>query len=109
MVKKTKDACYAEMEAMRVPGVSAIQRVRPRSVPKLIWAAVFALVVLTGILIISLLPGFEIEESLSLETILIFTLIVQNAAMLFFVPVLIRKFRFPTHGLDLNGNENFVP
>jgi hypothetical protein len=108
LVKKTRAACYAEMEAMRTSGVSAIQRVPPRSVPRFIWAAVFALVVLTGILIISFLPGFGIEESLSLRTVLIFSLIVQNAVMLFFAPVLIQKFRLPTRGLDLNGNENFV-
>lgn len=110
LVKKTKSLCYAEMEVMRVSGSRSIQRTQPRSVPKIIWAAVFALVVLTGILIISLLPlGFEIQESLSLKTVLIFTLIVQNAAMLFFAPVLIQKFRSPKNGFVLNGYENLVP
>jgi len=110
LVKKTKSLCYAEMKAMRVSDSCSIQRAQPRSVPKIIWAAVFALVVLTGILIISLLPlGFEIQESLSLKTVLIFTLIVQNAAMLFFAPVLIQKFRSSKNGFDLYGYENFVP
>ena len=110
LVNKTKSLCSTEMEAMRVPYSSAIQGARPKAVPKIIWAAMCALVVLTGILIISLLPlGFEIEESLSPKTALIFTLIVQNAAMLFFAPILIQKFRFPKNGLNLNGYENLIP
>jgi hypothetical protein len=97
------------MEAIRVSGSGVIQRIPPRSVPKIIWVALFALVLLTGILIISLLPDFEIEESLSLKTVLIFTLLVQNATMLFFAPVLIQKLRLPMNRLEINGYENLVP
>jgi hypothetical protein len=78
-------------------------------VPKVIWAAVFALVVLTGILIVSLLPGLEIEAGLTPKTVLVFTLIVQNAAMLFFAPVLIHKLRLPRNGYDSNGYDNLIP
>jgi hypothetical protein len=109
MIQKTKSLCYAEMGAAQTSRSVISQRGQLRSVPKIIWAAVFVLTVLTGILIISLLPGFEIEEPVSLKTILIITLVVQNAAMLFFAPVLIQKFRFPKNGLDLNGYENLVP
>jgi len=109
LLRRTESLCYAEMEAIRVSDSGVIQRTPPRSVPKIIWVALFALVLLTGILIISLLPDFEIEESLSLKTVLIFTLLVQNAAMLFFAPVLIQKLRLPMNRLEINGYENLVP
>jgi len=108
LLTATRARCYAKMEAMRVSGTGVLPGSRFRPVPKIIWAAVVALVVLTGIIVISLLPGLEIEEPLSLKTILAFTLIVQNAAMLFFAPVLIQKLRFPKKGFDSNGYDNFV-
>lgn len=109
LVKKTRSLCHAEMEASGAYGSKAIQRTQPGAVPKIIWAALFVLVILSGILIISFLPGFEAEKSLSLRTALIFTLIVQNAAMLFFSPVLIQKFWPPKNGLGLNEYENLAP
>ncbi len=110
LVNKTKSLCSAEMEIGGVPHSSSIQLSHPKAVPKIIWAALCVLVVFTGIFIISLFPlGFEIEESVSLKTVLIFTLIVQNAAMLFFAPVLIQKFRSPKNGFNLNGYENLIP
>ncbi|MFC2165039.1 zf-HC2 domain-containing protein [Acidobacteriota bacterium] len=109
LVKKTRALCHTEMEDMRVSDSGTIQRIRPRSIPRIIWAALFALVVLTGILIVSLLINFEVEESLSLKTVLTFTLIFQNAAMLFFAPVLIQKLRSPMNRVDINGYENLVP
>ena len=109
LLRRTESLCYAEMEVMRVSGFSAIRGIHPKSAPKIIWAALFALVVLTGILITSLLPGFEMEATVSLKTVLIFTLIIQNAAMLFFAPVLIQKLRVPMNRQEKNGYENLVP
>jgi len=108
LLTTTRALCYAKIEAMGVSGTGALTGDRSRPVPKVIWAAVVTLIVLTGIIVISLLPELEIEEPLSLKTILAFTLIVQNAAMLFFAPLLIQKLRFPKKGFDSNGYDNFV-
>jgi hypothetical protein len=109
LLRRTRSLCHSEWESMRVSGAGVLPGNRSRSVPKIIWASVFALVVLTGILIISLLPGFEIGKPLSLKTALVLTLIVQNAAMLFFAPVLLQKLRFHNNHFDSNGYDNLVP
>jgi len=109
LAETTRALCYAAMGPSGMTKSKFIPKARSRSIPKIIWAALFALVVLTGLLIISLLPGFNAQGPLSLKTVLAITLVVQNAAMLFFMPVLIHRFRLSNNGLNAHGNDNFVP
>lgn len=64
------------------------------SIPKYIWAALAALLILTGILMLPLAREIGLDQPLSLPTIGVLILVLQNLLMLFFTPVLIQKFRF---------------
>ena len=64
------------------------------SIPKFIWAAFAALLFLTGILMLPLAREIGLDQPLSLPTVGVLILVLQNLLMLFFTPVLIQKFRF---------------
>ncbi len=64
------------------------------SIPKFIWAAFGALLILTGILMLPLAREIGLDQPLSFPVIGVLILVLQNLLMLFFTPVLIQKFRF---------------
>jgi hypothetical protein len=63
-------------------------------IPKSIWMAFGALLILSGILMSPLARDVSLEQPLSFPTIGVLILLLQNLLMLFFTPVLIQKFRF---------------
>jgi hypothetical protein len=73
------------------------------SIPKVIWAAFAALLCLTGTLMLPLGREIGLNQPLSLPTIGVLILVLQNLLMLFFTPVLIQKFKvrkkYPLNGL----------
>jgi hypothetical protein len=72
------------------------------SIPYFIWAAFAALLILTGILMLPLAREIGLDQPLSLPTIGVLILVLQNLVMLFFTPVLIQKFRLRKNDL-MNG------
>ncbi len=92
LLKKTRELCYEEIRSL-----GAVQKVGHRtgnnSIPKLIWAAIASLIVFTGFLLLPLLRDLEMEQTFSFSAVVVLFLIIQNAAMLFFTPVILRKFR----------------
>jgi hypothetical protein len=86
--KQTRSLCHA--------------RLGRSSVPKFIWAAFASLLFLTGILMLPLAKEIEIGQPLSLPTIGVLIVMLQNLLMLFFTPVLVQKFRFRKKDL-VNG------
>jgi len=78
--EQTRSLCHAKLERS--------------SIPKFIWVAFAALLILTGILMLPLAREIGLDQPLSLPTIGVLILVLQNLLMLFFVPVLIQKFRF---------------
>ncbi|MGD9346393.1 MAG: zf-HC2 domain-containing protein [Candidatus Aminicenantes bacterium] len=99
LARKTRDLCYAEIESLRGAPQKAKPPVRSRSIPKLIWAAIFSLIVITGFLLLPFIRDIEVEETFSFPALVVIFLIIQNAAMLFFTPVILRKFRSHNHRL----------
>jgi hypothetical protein len=63
-------------------------------IPKFIWAAIAILLILTGILMLPLAKEIGLDQPLSLPTIGVLILVLQNLLMLFFTPILIQKFWF---------------
>jgi hypothetical protein len=96
---KTQALCYEEMNSLGSPALKAESRVPSHSIPKLIWAAIASLIVLTGVLLLPFIWDLEMEQTLSFPAAVVLFLIVQNAAMLFFAPVILRKFRSQNHHL----------
>ena len=72
------------------------------SIPKFIWVAFGALLILSGILMSPLAREIRLDQPLSFPTIGVLILLLQNLLMLFFAPVLIQKFRFRKKDL-MNG------
>jgi hypothetical protein len=99
LAQKTQELCYAEIESLRHALHEAERRIRNHSIPKLIWAAIASLIVITGFLSFPLIRDIELEQSFSFPAVVVLFLIVQNAAMLFFTPVILRKFRSQNHHL----------
>jgi len=77
--EKTRSLCHA--------------RLKRSSIPKFIWAAFAALLVLTGILMLPLAKELGLDRPLSLPVLGVLILVFQNLLMLFFTPVVIQKFR----------------
>ena len=86
--EKTRSLCHAKL------GRS--------SIPKFIWAAFAALLFLTGTLMLPLGREIGLNQPLSLPTVGVLILVLQNLLMLFFTPVLIQKFKVRKKDL-LNG------
>lgn len=97
--RKTQELCYAEMEPLRGAAQKLEPRIRNHSIPKLIWASLFSLIVITGFLLLPLIRDIELEKTFSFPAVVVLFLIIQNAAMLFFAPVILRKFRSQNHHL----------
>lgn len=72
------------------------------SIPKYIWIALGALLILTGILMLPLAMEIMADRPLSFPAIGLLFLLLQNLLMLFFAPVLIKKIRFQKKDL-ING------
>ena len=68
-------------------------KLRRSSIPKYIWIALGALLVLTGVLMLPLAKEIMADRPLSFPVIGVLILVLQNLLMLFFTPVLIKKFR----------------
>ena len=91
--EKTRRMCHAELES-RAAGASKADRIKAAlPIPKLIWAALFILTGLTVVILVPHLKDLSFDQTMNFQTALFLTLIFQNAAMLIFSPVLIRKFR----------------
>jgi hypothetical protein len=91
--KKTYQMCRAELKTLLAEGKPARVWSWSRSIPTYIKVALISLLVLTVLWTASLLRDFRLEESLSVSTIIVLSLIIQNAMMLLFAPLLLRRFR----------------
>jgi len=92
LARRTQSACQVELSSIPLSKEKTIGRNHLWSIPKAVWGALFSLVVLTAILIFVLLEDFNLKLPLSPQAVVVLTLTIQNAGMLFFAPILIRKF-----------------
>lgn len=96
----TLSACQEWLKVNIIPG-----RAKPISskaaLPRMVWTALFLLTTLTIIILVPLLKEFQLDQSISVPTAVALTLILQNAVMLFFVPLIFRRARSREQGLRL--------
>ena len=91
VLEGTRRLCLSSLEADRNRDPE-LQRGNIR-LPKIIWAAVLLLLGLTAGMVATLFTEINISEGLNPKSALIVTIMIQNAVMLFFTPVLLRKHR----------------
>lgn len=99
LAKQTQLMCHAKMKTLPVHAKRNATQALLTRIPKPIWIALFSLVALTLIGTFSLVEDFKIGQPLSFQTTAFLFLMIQNAAMLFFAPILIRKYRVKNQDL----------
>jgi hypothetical protein len=99
LVRETEELCYREIESLSAAPQASERHIRNNTIPKLIWAAIASLILITGFLLLPLIRDIELEQTFSFPAVVVLFLIIQNAAMLFFTPIVLRKFRSENHHL----------
>ena len=85
--------CRAELDSLSRARTGRDSQTLPEAAP---WPILAALAVLTGLTLTFLIPGlekFRQSQELTLGTVLAILVILQNALMLFFAPLLMRRGR----------------
>lgn len=92
LAEKTRQMCYSEWKKRSEATKSAL-RASPSPIPIYVWGVLIVLTVLTMFITIPVISEIKLDEPLTFKSTAVLTLIIQNAAMLFFAPILIRKYR----------------
>jgi anti-sigma factor RsiW len=94
LAQKTRLRCYAEMS--RQPAAAPkIARLTPSEpIPKYVWAVLLPLILLTILIIVPAFKEIRLDQTLTFTSVVALTIIIQNAVMLLFAPILIRRHRW---------------
>jgi anti-sigma factor RsiW len=90
---QTRLMCHAALKASESKGIGILGFFRAASIPLPIWLAFGFIVVMTVIVMLPLLKELATDDPLSLQAVLTLSFIIQNAVMLFFAPLILRKYR----------------
>jgi len=97
-LKQTQSRCQTEIAKAHIIDQKASSRTTSSStVPSYIWAALAVLISITGLFVLLQIINIKISQPLSFQNILVLSLIIQNTVMLFFTPILIKKYRVKNH------------
>ena len=102
LFRRTQIMCREVLKASDTTESGFLGRTKAASIPPYIWLALASLIVITVIVILPLLKELASEDPLSLQAILTLSLMIQNAVMLFFAPIILRKFRGKSHRLNMS-------
>lgn len=102
--KKTQQLCNDEINRKKLL-LQHKQRSFWAPVPGYIWAAFILLTIMTSFLLFPELKNLNSDKPLSLWTIFMLTIILQNAVMLFLSPVIIRRHKAKQGFSNLNKLE----
>jgi hypothetical protein len=91
--RETRSLCHSRLISLSAVSPKKSFKQDFYSIPKVIWSALFVLVLITVSLIFLSINEIELKFPLTFETSMILTLIIQNTFMLFFAPVLIRGYK----------------
>ncbi len=107
LAQKTRLRCQAEL-SRQPAAASKIARLIPSdSIPKYVWAALLPLILLTVFVLAPTLKEIRLDQTLTFASVAALTIIIQNAVMLLFAPILIRRRRWKNQdirGMPINTN-----
>jgi len=103
LVQKTRKRCYAEIFPQQAKKTGITQQLPIHPLPKLMWAALFSLILLTVLFFAPAFKEILEQQILSFSSAVVLTLIIQNAVMLILTPVLLRKYRWKQQNLEGNS------
>jgi hypothetical protein len=98
LLEKTRKSLVGEIPAKIGSPNKEFARVSIDPIPKIIWAALLALILLTVLVIISVLDDLKWNQTLPFSAAAVLTLVLQNAVMLVIAPVLLRRHRWKKSG-----------
>lgn len=101
LVRQTQSMCHAKIRILHEAYMKTVGQNRLKSIPKYLWAALISLIVLTIMWMFPLLRDLKLGQTLSFQAGVVFALMIQNAVMLFFAPILIRRYRLKNQELGL--------
>lgn len=94
LAENTRLRCYDEMKNQREAArEKRSSQTLSRPIPVYVWATLFVLTLLTMVIIFPVIREIKFDQTLSFKAAAVLTIIIQNAVMLFFAPILIRKYR----------------
>ncbi len=107
LAQKTRVRCHAEM-SRRPAAYSKIARlIRSDPIPKYVWAAILPIILLTVFVTVPAFKEIRLDQTLTFTSVVALTIIIQNAVMLLFAPILIRRRRWKKQdfrGVLMNAN-----
>lgn len=109
LMRRTLALCHSELTTRHGLDKKTIHQIRSAPIPLLIWVAFVSLTALTVTLALPLLRGLQLTQTLSLPIVVVLAIMIQNAVMLCFAPLLLRRYGSMNQGLrlSLTGNNAF--
>ncbi len=107
LAQKTRLRCQAEI-SQQPAAVTKIAKLIPSDpIPKYVWAVLLPLILLTVLVIVPIFKEIRLDQTLTFASAVALTIIIQNAVMLLFAPILIRRRRWKNQdirGIPMNAN-----
>ncbi|NIM58814.1 MAG: hypothetical protein GTO16_07705 [Candidatus Aminicenantes bacterium] len=91
LAQKTRLRIRTELSMEPAATAKIDQLTHSEPIPKYVWAALLPLIILTAILIVPIFKEIRLDQTLTFRSVVALTLIIQNAVMLLFAPILIRR------------------
>jgi hypothetical protein len=107
LVENTRVRCQAELRSKAAADIGISPKTHAEPMPKYVLPVLFSLILLTAFIIAPMLKSIKLDQPLTFSTVAVLTLLIQNAAMLFFSPIIIRKYRWKKRsfkGTQVNAN-----
>jgi len=107
LAQKTRLRCQAELSQQPAAGARIGKLIPFDPIPKYVWAVLFPLILLTVFVLAPTLKEIRLDQTLTFTSVVALTIIIQNAVMLLFAPILIRRLRGKKHdirGMPVNAN-----
>ncbi len=107
LAQKTRRRCQAEISQQPVAATKIAKLIPSDPIPKYVWAVLLPLILLTVFVLAPTLKVVRLYQTLTFASAAALTIIIQNAVMLLFAPILIRRRRWKKQnirGIPMNAN-----
>ncbi len=107
LAQKTRLRCQAEISQLPAAATKIAKLIPSDPIPKYVWAVLLPLILLTVFVLASALKEIRLDQTLTFASAAALTIIIQNAVMLLFAPILIRRRRWKKQdirGIPMNAN-----
>jgi signal transduction histidine kinase len=107
LAQKTRLRCQAEISQQPAAAKKIAKLIPSDPIPKYVWAVLLPLILLTVFVIVPVFKEIRLDQTLTFTSVVALTIIIQNAVMLLFAPILIRRRHSKKQnirGIPMNAN-----